>query len=52
MWRALVAGMALRTTEHAPFLDARERFNRELLAFVQDPAGSVATPLYISASIA
>jgi non-heme chloroperoxidase len=37
---------------HAPFLDARERFNRELLAFVQDPAGSAAAPSDVSPSIA
>ena len=27
---------------HAPFLDERERFNRELLAFAKDPAGALA----------
>jgi non-heme chloroperoxidase len=35
---------------HAPFLEERERFNRELLAFVGDPAGSVAGSASVSSS--
>ena len=35
---------------HAPFLEERERFNSELLAFVGDPAGSVAGRAAVSSS--
>jgi pimeloyl-[acyl-carrier protein] methyl ester esterase len=35
---------------HAPFLEERERFNGELLAFVADPAGSVAGQATTSSS--
>ncbi len=35
---------------HAPFLEERELFNRELLAFVDDPAGSVATSQSVASS--
>ena len=35
---------------HAPFLEERERFNKELLAFVADPQGSTADSASVGSS--